>query len=219
MQYTVEFYNQSANAWNCCLYQQDPGLPADVYTLAWFNKLVSLNDHVTFTWEIDYSFVCGTYEKMLVPGVKVEDMIIIPADLNTANEVNLTYDGTPPTGAFSFSDPTSVPQHEGTLRIIGDAKIPAGQGVAGIGMSGAGTFVLKAEQNVPLSFTPTPTYWCIFGDTVTEAGVVMESEQDGTVEIKFENGATTMYVIANANNTLTVQSTKPALSATSTQPY
>jgi len=195
--YTLIFQNNSSNAGDVCVYQTDPniGVP-DVMSLAWFSEYNYPTTQVQFQWEIDYSFVWGQTGN-LVPGVVFSASQTWAADLQSKNQVTLTYDQ-----AYTFANQTYGPQ-SGTLYITEDRSLPLKDASVGIGMSGAGTFVVQAQPNLNLLFTPHPIYWITFGDF--EPGEVLDIESITNVaQVAFPPNIFTMSAVLNPDNTWTV---------------
>jgi hypothetical protein len=195
--YTLNFLNNSSNAGDVCVYQTDPdiGVP-NVMSLAWFSEFNHPTTQVQFQWQIDYSFVWGQTGQLL-PGVLFSASQAWPADLQNTNQVTLTYER-----AYTFANQTFGP-HDGTLYITEDRTLPLKDASVGIGMSGAGTFVVQAEPNLNLLFTPHPRYWITFGDFTP--GEVLDTESITNVaEIVFPPNIFTMSAVLNKDNTWTV---------------
>ena len=73
----------------------------------------------------------------------------------------------------------------------------------GVGMSGAGTFVVQAAPNMTAGFTPHPNYWVVFGNY--ETGQVMDIENvTGSVEATYAGSLTSRTVNLQPNNILQV---------------
>lgn len=193
--YSIDFENNSVNAGDVCIYQTQPDIGVyNVMSLAWLTKKAASNSDVKFTWGIDYSFVWSETGE-LKPGVIFEASQNIPADLDTDNQIKLTY----PDGYYEFSE-TSVGPNPGNLYISEGARIPINQASVGIGMSGAGTFVVQAQPNMNLMFTPHPVYWITFGNF--EPGQVLDIEQvTNKAEIPFPANCYEMKAVLNQDNT------------------
>ena len=202
-QYSLTVINQSQNLGDFCVYQTAPDIDdPNVFSLAWFTKKAQPTTKVKFTWTIDYSFIwseTGT----LVPGVMFDASQVWDADLSTKNQVTLTNDA----GAFTFENLQAGPK-PGTLSIKQDATIPFNTAAAGIGMSGAGTFVVQAQPNYTSMFSPHPKYWVTFGSF--EQGEVLDITQivSQSAEIDFPVNVYSMTAILQADNTWLVQPTK-----------
>lgn len=199
VQYNLIFKNDSVNPGNACVFQQDPDLGVEnVMSLAWFSKYATPTTQVQFSWGIDYCFVWGQTGE-LVPGVIFAASQTWPADLSTSNAVTLDYDAAH--NAFTFENQTSGTN--GILTVFEDGTIPLNDASVGIGMSGAGTFVLPAQPNLQLNFTPHPTYYIAFGNYFP-GQVLNISEMTNVQEIQFPTGIYTMKATLTAQNTWVV---------------
>jgi hypothetical protein len=181
-QYSLKVTNNSTMDGNFCLFQglPDVNIPG-VLALAWLSKRAHSGPDVTFTWTPDYNFVW--YEKsQLTPGTKITaSQTLTEVDLLDYNQVSFAYDG-----AYKFTDLTQGPRSD-SLYIIQGADIPPQQAMVGIGMSGFATFVVPAQPNMMLYFTPHPKYYLVFGDY--EQGDTIEfTETTQVVEISFADG-------------------------------
>ncbi len=197
VKYSVIFKNESTNSGNICLFQKDPDIGVtDVMSLAWFSKYVYPSTNVTFDWEIDYNFVWSETGE-LVPGVIFHASQSPDANLTDSNAITLSHDK-----AYHFKNQSSkTPQ--GSLYIQEDSTIPLKMASVGIGMSGCGTFVVQAQPNMNLTFTPHPEYWIAFGN-YNQGQVLDIQEMTNDVQIKFPNGIYTMVATLKADNTWSV---------------
>lgn len=203
-QYSIVFNNQSQNDWTFCCFQQDEDLKVSgVMSLAWFTKRCDTNSSCTFTWSIDYSFVWAE-TGALTPGVTFAASQTIPADLKSNNLITLDYDG-----AFHFGTlGTGTPQ--GSLYIEQTNNIPPNKGAVGIGMSHAGTFVVQAQSNIDVTFTPHPTYYVAFGE-FQQGEVLDEQQMTLGAKVEFEPNVYVMYATLDAGNRWNISATPPAL--------
>lgn len=203
-QYSVVFVNNSDQTGSACIYQQDPniGVP-DVMSLAWFSQIAAPTTTVVFQWTINYNFVWSETGN-LVPGVVFTASQTWDADLSSNNQVTFTNNG----GAYTFQNLTAGPS-QGNLYIQQAGTIPADQASVGVGMSGFGTFVVQAEPNMNLIFTPQPEYWITFGNYIQ--GQVMDiTEVSNPGQIQFPANVYSMTATLNSDNTWTIQPTSTA---------
>ncbi|MFI0796280.1 hypothetical protein ACH4OY_26880 [Micromonospora rubida] len=196
--YSVTIVNNSAiDDENAIVFQQQPTQPSDVHSLAWLSKMCHAGTSVTFSWTVDYNFVWGQ-TGTLKPGVNYDAGQIIPADLDTANTVPLSYID----GGFKFGAPTSGAA-SGSLIINQDDTVPgpdsSDQGSVGIGMSGAGTFVVATKPDTGVQFEITPTYWLAFG-SYTAGTVVSEDILTKPYQLQFPDGATKAIATFDGKN-------------------
>lgn len=195
--YSLVVKNNSNNSGSFCLYQKQPDLLPNAYSLAWFARPTRPTTMTSFDWTLDYSFVWSETGR-LVPGVIFDASEMVPADPASANQITLTNNG----GAFTFQDQSHGPQ-SGTLYIREASSIPMNLAAVGIGMSGSGTFVTQAQPNMNLQFTPRPSYWIAFGNF--EQGEVLDVEAlSNTAQIEFPPGVYSMEATLNADNTWTI---------------
>ncbi|TQI82338.1 hypothetical protein FHU10_2693 [Serratia fonticola] len=160
-QYSVTFKNNSSNFGSACIYQTLPDVDDPrIMSLAWFSKAAHPDTKVVFDWNIDYSFVWDETGQ-LIPGVKFDASQTLAADLKTKNQVTLKYEN----GAFLF-DELGQGSRNGTLYIAHDNSLPLNVASVGVGMSGAGIFVVQAQPNLNVNFTPHPKYWITFGNYI-----------------------------------------------------
>ncbi len=206
-QYTIKAINNSTNAGNLAVFQQDPDLGvSNVLSLAWFSKFTNPKTTVNFRWTIDYNFVWSETGQ-LIPGVIFDASQTFAANLQNTNKITLTHAG----GAYDFINQTKGPQ-PGILYITEDSTIPLKQASVGIGMSGFGTFVVQAQPNFNLTFTPHPQYFIAFGDF--EQGEVLDIGQiNNPAEVAFPPGVFSMTAILNADNSWTITPTSSANAA------
>ena len=109
-------------------------------------------------------------------------------------------------GAYDFKNQEGA-DPDGSLYIVQDGNVPLKQASVGIGMSGAGTFVVDGQPNKTLTFTPKPQYWIAFGSFRT--GEVLDIQavtQDA--QINFLPGVNTMRATLNMDNTWTIEAVK-----------
>lgn len=190
-QYLIQITNNSSiDTQNAIVFQQQPELPADAYSLAWLSKACHAGTWIDFTWTIDYNFVWGQ-EGDLKPGVQYRAGQVIDADLNFNNKVTLQYEG----GGFKFgpTGPGPVNGH-GSLFISQGSDVPgygsSNQGSVGIGMSGSGTYIVPTNPDGGggTQFSITPTYWVAFGSH-EQGTVVTEDILNFPQEVKFPVGS------------------------------
>ncbi|MFI8417203.1 protein rhiA [Serratia sp. NPDC078593] len=198
--YKVNFKNHSSNYGKACIYQTLPDIDdPNIMSLAWFSKAAHPNTNVQFDWNIDYSYVWDE-TGVLLPGVNFDASQVLPADLVNKNQVTLKYEK----GAFKF-DNLGKGNRDGTLYITHDSSLPLDIASVGIGMSGAGTFVVQAQPNLNLNFTPHPTYWIAFGN-YTSGQVLDISEITNQQQLDFPPNVYELEVELLMDNTWSVKS-------------
>ncbi|MFZ5817492.1 MAG: protein rhiA [Bacillota bacterium] len=196
--YSLVFKNASSQFGSLCVYQTNPDISdPGVMSLAWFAKAAHPTTKVVFTWETEYSFVWDE-TGLLRPGVIFDASQAWPADPQSMNQVTFTYSA----GAYTFKDVRRGPRPN-SLYINQEITVPANQASVGIGMSGAGTFVVQAQPNMNLIFSPHPKYWVTFGNFI-QGQVLDITEISNKAEVLFPNGIYSMDVTLNQDNTWTV---------------
>ncbi|MZP29779.1 protein rhiA [Heliobacterium undosum] len=192
--YSVVFKNNSTNFGKVCIYQTNPALGPDVMSLAWFSKAAFPTTTMTFTWEINYSFIWDETGE-LVPGVVFDASQTWDADLQNLNSVTFCKEN----GAYTFKNLTRGAK-SGVLQLTEDYTVPLKQAAVGIGMSGSGTFVKQAQPNMNLFFKPHPNYWITFGNY--EQGEVLDlTEITSKAKIEFSPGSYKKAVTLKEDNT------------------
>lgn len=195
-QYSITLVNNSTQSGTFMVFQKDPGAYPNVMSLAWMAKNAHPATQLSFDWTQDYNFVWDE-TGMLVPGVTVEASQVLPADPTGSNSIKLIHDGF----GFSFEDPGTESQ-PGSLLIQEDATIPPNTAAVGIGMSGAATFMVQAQPNMNVVFTPHPEYWVAFGNF--EQGEVLDVEEmTNAMQINFPPNTYHAKATLNADNTWT----------------
>lgn len=201
-QYALSVANNSSDYVDLCVYQTQPNLSLrNVMSLAWFAEPAWPTTTVKFEWTINYSFVWDQ-TGMLIPGVVFDASQSWPADPSniTNNQVYFTYSQ----NAYTFQPSTLVQAPEvGNLYIQESGTIPLKEASVGIGMSGAGTFVVQAEPNKNLVFSPHPEYWITAG--TFQPGQVLDVEQiTNSAALQFPPGVFELDATLNLDNTWTV---------------
>lgn len=197
--YSVTFINHSNNLWDICIYQKDDniGVP-NVFSLAWLTSRSHPGDHHEFNWNLDYNFVWADTGE-LAPGVCFVADQSLSADLSTSNQITFTQTRD---SCYTFCNQTKGPG-SGSLFITEDSTITTKRVAVGIGMNGIGTFVIGAQPNNNLIFTPQPEFWICFGDF--EQGQVLDLRyMNNAAQIKFADHIYAKTVILNADNTWTI---------------
>ncbi|SCE70617.1 hypothetical protein GA0070558_103173 [Micromonospora haikouensis] len=191
--YSITISNASAlDGMNAILFQENPVLPSDAVTLAWMSKMCHPSTTIEYQWTIDYNFVWGQVGT-LVPGTQFVAGQILEADLTQNNLVTLSYVD----GGFELG-PTSSSGKNGSLIIKEDDTVPGpgndDQGSVGIGMSGAGTFVVPTVPNTGVEFDPKPTYWVAFG-SFASSEVMDVSELTQPAKVVYPDGMTSAKAV------------------------
>lgn len=178
--YSLTVINNSSNIFDFCVYQQDPNLGVqDAKSLAWFSQKATPGTTLEFVWTIDYCFVWSA-TGVLKKGVTftasqtwdADPSVNFPTDPETmkaGNQVGFEYKGD---NAYTFTSTPVKGAEAGTLYISETTNIPLRQASIGIGMSGAGTFVVQSQPILTRGFTPHPSYHLVAGSY--EPGQVLD---------------------------------------------
>jgi hypothetical protein len=171
--YSLAVVNNSTEFQDICVYQKPGDLGvASAHVIAWLAAPAWPNTTVDFEWSPEYCFV-WSQTGQLSPGTTVQASEIVPADPGdrAANQTVLDYDQ----GAFRFVAGDAVDDPElGSLYIREGSTVPPGRASVGIGMSGRPTFLVDAEPNMRVAFTPHPGYWVTAGSF--KSGQVLDLE-------------------------------------------
>jgi rhizosphere induced protein len=193
--YSMTLQNESAQPWTFYVYQRQPQQSNDLFSLAWFSSpfLITVGSRITFEWDIAYNFVWGA-TGIVRPGVTFSAGGEIDCDPNGANTT--TFSSLP---GPNLSPAVTAPP-AGSL-VINDARdVPNSTYSVGIGMSGAGTFVVQAGTNLKHQFTPTPTYWIAAGTDV-QVGTVLDIQTiTTTAQVQFPPNVFSITRTLNAQN-------------------
>jgi rhizosphere induced protein len=198
--YQISFINNSLNSGTFMLFQQDPSLTMPgLKSIAWITKFANPGTQGFFSWNLSYNF-SWTESESPASGITSGSSQSFPAghDLATMNGITLTYNE-----GFSFIDPVDQ-SPAGSLYIKQDASIPMFRATVGIGMAGAPTFMVQAEPNMDVTFTPHPEYWITFGEFTQGEAIDVQEVAAKALQVSFPPGITKMRVTLNPDNTWTV---------------
>jgi hypothetical protein len=173
-------------------------VPGNVFSLAWFARATAPSSRVTFTWNLDYSFVWSE-TGLLQPGINFSATQIAAADPNGQNIIQLTQDTY---GATTFASP-GVTGALGSLTVQQLANVVPSRTSVGIGMAGSGTFAVQAAPNMTAVFTPHPNYWVIFGNFVT-GDVIDVEDVTGAIEVTYGGALTSRTATLGLDNLISV---------------
>lgn len=199
-QYSLTCVNSSDQIGSFAVFQKAPPLttPGNVFSLAWFARATHPGTTVTFTWSVDYSFVWSE-TGILKPGIKFSASEVLGANPDRQNNVQLTVDQF---GASYFNN-LNGNGTPGSLTIQQMANVVPNRTSVGVGMSGAGTFVVQAAPNMTAVFTPHPNYWVLFGNYQT--GEVMDIEDvTGAEEVTYGGSLTSRTAVLGLDNLIVV---------------
>jgi hypothetical protein len=200
VKHKINFINNSTNEGSMMIFQQDENIGIEgVMSLAWLAKYAYPSTTVYFEWTNEYNFVWSETGE-LKSGVNFYASQTPTCDLSTSNSIGLTYNR-----AFDFVNQTAgIPS--GSLYIKQDGTIPLGTASVGIGMAGAATFVVQAQPNMNLTFTPHPEYWIAFGNYKTGEALNIQ-EMTNAANVVFPPGIFEMTAMLNPDNSWTIEPT------------
>ncbi len=178
-----------------CIFQEAPNTNVSrVLTLAWLSKRAHPGTKVEFDWTIDYNFNWGRVGDF-EDRAQFKSSQVVPADLKVSNQISFDYQD----GAYNFYDQKQNAATEDNLYIQQGGNVQSNQAYVGIGMSGAGSFVVPSQPNMKIIFKPKPTYYLVFGD-FTQGQLVDITELTSVYKVVF-NGTTERSVTLTGNNT------------------
>ncbi|SIQ55646.1 hypothetical protein SAMN05880590_105134 [Rhizobium sp. RU35A] len=198
--YSLTCLNNSTLSGSFAVFQKAPPttVPGNIFSLAWFTRPTAPNTKVTFTWNLDYSFVWSE-TGILQPGINFNASQVVPANPNGQNLIQLKLDNY---GATTFAN-QSASGAIGSLTIEQLSNVAPNRTSVGIGMAGSGTFAVQAQPNMTAVFTPHPNYWVIFGNF--ETGDVIDIEDvTGAVEVTYGGALTSRTAVLGLDNMITV---------------
>lgn len=195
--YTLNVDVQSTITGDVCVFQEAPDTNiSKVLTLAWLTKRAHHNTQLVFDWTLDYNFNWGQAGYLgSDKRAQFQASQVLPANLTTQNQISFNYDD----GAYQFAGESQNINGEGNLYILQGGNVKSNDALVGIGMSGAGSFVVESQPNLKLIFHPKPTYYLVFGDFI-QGEVVDITELSNTYKVVFD-GTTEKSVKLTANNT------------------
>ncbi len=178
-----------------CIFQEAPNTNVSrVLTLAWLSKRAHPGTKVEFDWTIDYNFNWGVSGN-INNKAHFSASQVVPADLKVNNHINFDYKD----GAYDFYGQRQNTSAEDNLSIQQGGSVRSDDAYVGIGMSGAGSFVVPSQPNMKIIFKPKPAYYLVFGD-FTQGQVVDITELTSVYKVVF-NGTTEKSVTLTSSNT------------------
>jgi len=186
-QYSLTLKNESSQPWTFYVYQRMPEQPSFVFSLAWLASpsMVPAGGQVTFVWEVAYNFVWGETGP-ISPGMIFTADQVIAGDPAGANSTTFSVSPEP-----NFSSPVPVPPW-GSLAINDAASVPLRLFSVGIGMSGAGTFVVQASPNLRYQFAAETSYWIAAGTNVRAGTVLSPATITNSAQVQFPPGVSSL---------------------------
>lgn len=196
-QFQLYFVNGSTSAGTLCVYQADRNVSVNqtgLTVLAWMMAGANPSTVIEFIWTTTYDFMWIDYDQPRSYGRAA-------ANLNTANSITFAKNSF---GYYFPAPPTGVAGSGFTIQ--SDGTIPSvNNTVAGIGMSGAGTFAAPAKPNLNYVFTPVAdaslTYCVSFGYYTFQVGdPVPVSQLNPSGQVRFPPGVSAMTATLNSAN-------------------
>ncbi len=188
---------QSNITGDVCVFQELPDTNASkVLTLAWLTKRVHHNTQLVFDWTLDFNFNWGKTGYIGSDRrAHFQASQVIPANLSTQNQISFNYEN----GAYQFKDPGQNSNSENNLYILQGPNVRSEDVLVGVGMAGAGSFVVGSQPNLKLIFHPKPVYYVVFGDFIQ--GEVMDiTELTNTHKVVFD-GTNEQSLVLTGKNT------------------
>ncbi len=209
--HTVTVENKSQQTGGFVIYQTSPDQETNpkLYSLAWMAQTMHPNQKKIFKWNDNYSFMWAE-TGMLKVGSNLADAsaheikAIDPKDL-TKNIVTLTKKN----NLFAFKNSTTAGV-KGKFTIVTDNKIPNNVASIGLAVQGKPVVAINALINTENKFTPTTTYWIIFGDfkegEVLDLSTITKStiEFSKPTKIIFPINVTEINITFKADNTFEI---------------
>lgn len=195
--YSIKVLNNTEQNGNFCLYQK--GQNPQETSLAWLIERAVPHGGASFIWNLNYSFVQAE-TGIITPGVVFRPAQVVPANLDSQNNMTLTeQDGRPMLTDLRSEIPNM-------LTILPDQTIQPNRVAAGIGVNGSPILVTQAIPNITLAFQPQTRYRLAFGN-FTKGEVLDTQRIVNYVEIDFTPGIYNYNATYNPNGTWTVQPT------------
>lgn len=179
--YTLDVVNDSASAWDFCLYRQIlPHPPANSVSLAWLVQSAAPSTTLRFQWQTNYAFVWSMNDT-LEPGAIFFAAQTWPADPSTANQVTLDELDS---GALTFSNETQGPI-EDALTIVQAPVVPPNQVAVGVAIGGSPALAVLAMPNGSATFPVLEAgLWLTFAPSL-QLGQVLPSIPDNQTNVVF----------------------------------
>ena len=203
-QYTMNFINNSVNAWNFCCYQKDPGILAQgAFSAAWFvAQTVHPTTQVKFRWTIEYG-LSWAQSGTVGPGIIYDASQKWPVTY-AENTVTLTKSG----GSYTFENQKEQEPTNAFQIVQNDTVVPqdgVGVGISmvvqGSGASGLNTIYVQAAQpSITTQFYVTPKYYVVFAQNIQASEILDVQNMTNTVEIPYASGVTSMVATLDSQN-------------------
>lgn len=202
-EYALWFVNNAAVGGNVCVFQNADNVTVsgggEIKTLAWMVTGANTGSEIKFVWDTNYNYVWFNYTPILTQG-------ITSATLGSQLTLSENQYG------YIFSSPATGTA--GEFSVVMDQSIPAvNDTVAGIGMSGAGTFAVAAQPNITPRFTPAEsadlTYLINFNCDNAVNSVINLANITNATTITFPYGVDTMTATYNIDGTWTLTNGAP----------
>jgi hypothetical protein len=194
--YSLTLKNQSTQPWTFYVYQQLSNQSPGNFSLAWFASpfLVMVGSQIIFEWNVAYDFVWGSTGGVIIPGSRFRTNQVIGADPNGNNSTTFSMAPGP-----NLSPPVPAPP-PGSLIINEEDNVPNNQYAVGIGMSGAGTYIMQAGPNLRHQFVATPDYWIAAGTDVQVGTVLNPQANNLSANVQFPPNVFSLTMTLDPSN-------------------
>ncbi|GAA5530101.1 hypothetical protein [Herpetosiphon gulosus] len=193
-QLTLVMVNESPTFGSMMVYTQSPDL-GDLAAYRFINQPVHPTTQASFSWNDQaYGF---TWVQNVAPvdniGITTNLIQLWPADESQNNQVTLTQID----DAYTFKDQTKA-EIAGSLVIVQDSTVGSNAVQIGVSFAGSPVFVVASEPNVTATFTPKIDYWIVFGYTVVENDIIINTTTKPQ-QLVFPSGYDTITAVLDAD--------------------
>lgn len=196
--YKLTVNNQSTSEGYVLIFLEKPDASQpDMQTFAWQSKFLYSDVEADFSWELDWGFI---WQQTNAVNASQQ---IVPADLQTKNQITLSYDASHQ--AFHFSKLTQGAS-AGQLRIVEDSSVPIGMVDVGVALSGHPAFMVKSQPNMTVAITPKPSYWLAFGNSESK-GPINVGEYTNAVKLQFPPNIYALTATIHPDKSITIENT------------
>ena len=179
--YTLDVVNDSASAWDFCLYQRIlPEPPLNSVSLAWLVQSAAPLTTLRFQWQTNYAFVWSMNDT-LETGAIFFAAQTWPANPSTGNQVTLDQLDS---AALTFSNVTQDPLQK-ALTILQAPAVPPNQVAVGVAIGGSPALAVLAMPNGSATFPVLEaSLWLTFAPNL-QLGQVLPSIPDNQTNVIF----------------------------------
>jgi hypothetical protein len=198
---TVEVVNESGCAGDVCIFQLLCRPPLPFTSLAWLTRALPPAARTPFTWRETFEFYWRERDAGTRRPASITATQVWPAELQTANDVALTWDRA--ARAYRFRDRCRGPR-AGKLYLRQDRTIPLRRAEVGLGMCGRPAHVAQAQPNLALIVRPDVTYWIAFGRFAEGRALDLDALRGDAAALRFPHRASTLRAVLNRNRTWSI---------------